>query len=108
MLLFFLPLLAGCATPAPAFLGAERRDVTVGGIAFTVYRDGSSAEVIRRGYLGRAARAGVRPLIYEAAEVATGCRAIPGSLVTGLHGDTGEGRLRLDCRRAGGAGHAGG
>jgi hypothetical protein len=35
--------------------------------------------------------------MVQAAEAATGCAVIPGSMVTGLPGDTGEARFRLRC-----------
>ncbi|MDP2740075.1 MAG: hypothetical protein Q8O82_15550 [Pseudorhodobacter sp.] len=90
-------LTAGCASPAPQFLGATRHDVTLSGIRFVVFQKGETAEVVRLGYLVRAERAQVPALMLRAAEMTTGCAVVPGSEVTGLPGDTGEMRLRLRC-----------
>lgn len=96
-----LALLAACASPAPEFFGAVRHDLELGGIRFTVFWKGERAEVIRLGYLTRAQRAPVPALMIRAAEQATGCRVLPGSVVTGLPGDTGEARMDLDCGAGG-------
>ena len=90
-------LLAACASPAPGYFNATRDDITLQGIDFTVFHDGNSAEVIRLGYLSRRERDFVPTLMVEAAEKTTGCRAIPNSLRTRIPGDTGEGRVTLDC-----------
>lgn len=97
MILLLTLLLAACASPAPEFFGATRRDVVVEGIRFTVFHDGAEAEVIRHGYLSRQARAPVPDLMPRAAEQATGCAVIPGSLKSRIPGDTGEARLSLRC-----------
>lgn len=100
MILFLLiaPLLVACASPAPEFSGAERRDITVDNIAFTVFRKGNEAEVIRRsGYLMPAERARAFPLFPRAAELATGCTAVPNSLRSRIPGDSGEARIALRC-----------
>ncbi len=97
MLLPILLLLAACASPAPKMFGAVRHDITLDGIQFVVFRKGAMAEVIRMGYLRRPARAQVPALMIRAAEATTGCRVVPGSIVTGLPGDTGEARMKLDC-----------
>ncbi len=90
-------LITGCgASPAPQFFGAVRHDLTLEGIDFTVFHKDDRAEVIRLGYLSRAARDRVPRLMRQAVEQATGCR-IRGDLVTKLPGDTGEARARLDC-----------
>ena len=90
--------LAACgASPAPQYFGATRHEVTRGGINFVVFQKGNEAEVVRLGYLTRARRAAVPQLMIEAIEAATACRAIPGSRITGLPGDTGEARFDLDC-----------
>ncbi len=90
-------ILAACASPAPQFFGAARHEVTMGGIDFVVFHKGDWAEVVRMGYLTRAERAPVPDLMVQAAESATGCTVISGSMVTGLPGDTGEARFRLRC-----------
>lgn len=97
MILLLTLILSACASPAPQFFGATRHDVTLEGIRFAVFHDGSEAEVIRLGYLSRKARAPVPQLMVAAAEQTTGCTAIPGSLTTRIPGDTGEARLTLRC-----------
>ncbi|KEP69063.1 hypothetical protein DL1_05585 [Thioclava dalianensis] len=92
----------GCgASPAPQFFGAARYDITLEGIAFTVFVSADRAEVIRRGYLRREERDRVPPLMERAAEQASGCK-VAGPLggwarSPSLPGDTGEGRYQLDC-----------
>ena len=96
--LILLLVLSACgASPAPQFFGAARHEITLGGINFVVFQKDDRAEVVRLGYLTRAERAPVSDLMILAAEQTTGCRVVPGSMVTGLPGDTGEARLRLDC-----------
>ena len=93
-----LLLLAACgASPAPKFFGATRHDITLGGINFVVFHKDNAAEVVRLGYLTRAGRAPVPDLMAQAAEQTTGCKVIPSSMITGLPGDTGEAKFRLDC-----------
>lgn len=93
-----LLLLAACgASPAPQFFGAERHEITLGGIPFVVFHKENKAEVVRLGYLTRAERAAVPDLMVQAVERTTGCKVIPGSIVTGVPGDTGEARFRLRC-----------
>lgn len=96
--LLVLLALAGCgASPAPDMFGSKRSDVTRGGVDFVVFQRGSMVEVVRMGYLGRAARAPIPRLMAEAAAAATGCRVIPNSMVTRIPGDTGVARFDLDC-----------
>ena len=96
--LILLLFLTACgASPAPQFYGATRHEVTLGGINFVVFQKDDRAEVVRLGYLTRAQRAAVPDLMIMAVERTTGCRVVPGSMVTGLPGDTGEARLRLVC-----------
>jgi hypothetical protein len=92
-----LMMLAACASPAPQYFGATRSEVVKGGITFVVFQKEDQAEVVRMGYLTRAQRAPVPDLMVQAAEQATGCKVVPGSMVTGLPGDTGEARFRLSC-----------
>lgn len=93
-----LLVLTACgASPAPQFFGATRHEVTLGGINFVVFQKDDRAEVVRLGYLTRAERAKVPDLMILAVEQTTGCRVVTGSVVTGLPGDTGEARVRLDC-----------
>lgn len=94
-----LLLLAACgASPAPDMFGSVRSEVSRGGLDFVVFQTGSEVEVVRMGYLSRAARARVPALMSEAAEAATGCRVIPNSMTTKIPGDTGVARFALDCR----------
>ena len=95
-------LLSGCgASPAPPFFGATRHDVTLQGIRFAVLVKGENAEVIRLGYLSRAARGAVPGLMTVAAEQASGCKVTgPAAGIyrsPSLPGDTGEARFQLDC-----------
>lgn len=93
-----LLILAACgAQPAPQFFGATRHDITLGGINFVVFQKDKYAEVVRLGYLTRAERAPIPDLMAQAAEQTTGCKVIPGSMITGLPGDTGEAKFRLNC-----------
>lgn len=92
-----LLLLAACASPAPDFFAATRHEVTRGGLSFVVFRQADEVEVVRMGYLRRAERAPVPGLMAEAAEAATGCAVIPGSMTTKIPGDTGVARFDLDC-----------
>lgn len=95
--LILILFLAGCASPAPRFIGAERQDITLEGIRFAVFQQGTDAEVIRLGYLTRAQRAKVPELMEIAVMRSTGCRTVPNSLRSGIPGDTGEARFSLDC-----------
>lgn len=93
-------LLAGCmASPAVQMFGAVRHDITLQGIDFVVFHKGDQVEVIRMGYLGRAARRQVPALMREAVYRTTGCR-VRGAWRTGLPGDTGEARGVVTCARA--------
>jgi hypothetical protein len=95
--LCFCLLLAACASPAPEFFGATRSEVTLDGIRFVVLRKDDRAEVIRLGYLTRAERRPVPALMERAVTQATGCTVRPGTVRTGIPGDTGEARMSLDC-----------
>lgn len=92
-----LLLLSACASPSPGYFDASRRDITLQGIRFAVFHTETSAQVIRLGYLTRRERDAVPGLMVEAAEKASGCKAIPSSLRTRIPGDTGEGRVSMDC-----------
>lgn len=95
--LLVFALVTACASPAPEFFGATRHEITLEGIRFVVLHKGNAAEVIRMGYLGRAERGQVAELMLRAVAETTGCRVLPGTVVTGLPGDTGEARMRLAC-----------
>lgn len=92
-----LILLAACASPAPEMFNATRSEVVLQGIQFVVFHKENRAEVVRTGYLTRAARAPVQGLMVQAAEQATGCKVRQSSFTTGLPGDTGEARMALSC-----------
>ncbi|MFD2174478.1 hypothetical protein [Rhodobacter lacus] len=97
-----LALLCGCAvSPAPQFFGATRQEVALEGYRFTVFVKTGRAEVVRRGYLPRAARDRVPALMVRAAEIASGCTVIgpAGGIwrAPSLPGDTGEARFELAC-----------
>ena len=81
----------------PAILRRHPHDITLGGINFVVFHKDTRAEVVRLGYLKRRDRLPVPQLMEQAVEQTTGCKPIPGSMVTGLPGDTGEARFRLNC-----------
>ena len=98
----FLSLIASlfvsaCATSSPDMFGANRSEVSQGGLDFVVFHDSVQAEVMRMGYLGRAERVRVPELMTQAAAQASGCRVIPDSMTTRLPGDTGVARFDLDC-----------
>jgi len=90
-------LLAACASPGAGFRNAARTDLTLEGMRFSVFRSGDEVQVIRLGWLPRAERGRVPALMMRAAEQATGCRAVPGSLRHQLPGDAAEGKLRVTC-----------
>ena len=90
-------LLAACNTPARGFDPASRHEMTLEGFHFIVYRQGDEVQVIRTGWVPKARRDRIPPLMERAAEMATGCRAVPGSLRHQLPGDTAEGKLRVAC-----------
>lgn len=96
----FLPLLilSACATPSPDMIDSVRREIAVDGVTFTVFHDFNEAEVVRMGgYMTMNERDRVPGLMSKAAEMASGCRVIPGSMTARLPGDTGVARFELDC-----------
>ena len=95
--LLMILALMGCASPSPGFLGAARQDVTVEGMRFAVYARATEAQVIRLDRLRRADRGLVAPRMRRAAEMATGCRAIPDSLAPVGGNDSAVGRVDLRC-----------
>jgi hypothetical protein len=98
--LVLLAATAGCVSPSPAFFGATRGEVVLGGIRFVVFHDTSRAEVVRMGYLRRSERRPVPALMAAAAAQVSGCRVIANSMVTKIPGDTGVAQFSLDCKRA--------
>lgn len=78
--LLLILLVLGCTSPAPGFLGAPRRDVTVDGMRFAVYPRLTEAQVIRLDPAGRADSGLMAGRMIRAAEQATGCQGIAHSL----------------------------
>lgn len=97
-MIVFLFFLAGCASPAPQFSGAERHDLDIEGMAFTVFVKEGRAEVIRRdSYLMPQERRRAFALMPQAAERASGCAVIRGSRRSLIPGDSGEAQFSLRC-----------
>ena len=88
-----LVVLAGCDSPSPRFMDAERREVTVQGATFSVYRVGDNVEVIRTSseYLPRVSEVMSKAAI--AIHQATGCPMKAGT----MKGDTALMEARLEC-----------
>lgn len=101
----FLPLallpalLAACASPSPAFFGAEEQRVTVEGTRFAVFRRGDVAQAIRLDPAGRAALPLMRARLFRAVELGTGCTLVPGTddPAQGVRNDPGVLTVRIDC-----------
>ncbi len=88
---FVLPV--ACDSPSPRFSGADRREVTVGGSRFAVYRRGGEAEAVRT---STELRPGRRETVLKglvAIEAATGCAVRPRR----WDGDAAIVRAALDC-----------
>lgn len=90
--------LAGCASPSVDFMGAERRDVTVDGMRFAVFRRDTEAQIIRLDGVSRAKRGDLPLQMDQAAEDATGCDVIPASMTTQAHAASAVARVDLRCR----------
>ncbi len=86
-------VLAGCASPAPEFLGATRTDVTVNGRDYAVFQKGQRVEVIRLGYARRGEHQAIRATMIALIPAVTGCTLREAS----LQGDSGEMRGSLNC-----------
>jgi len=98
VLILTVGILTGCASPSPEYLGQPAREVMVDGREFRVFlRSGGGtqtrAQVIRMGWEGGRDHRGVIAAMTRAAEQASGCVAVPGS----VSGDSGVLNLRLDC-----------
>lgn len=95
-LLVFL-LVAACDSPDRAFWGAEAQRITLDGRVYAVHlrRDATrpQAQVIRLGHARRPDHAAILEAMPRAAELASGCAVIPGS----LQGDSGVMTMRLRC-----------
>ncbi|OCX66756.1 hypothetical protein BFP70_00950 [Thioclava sp. SK-1] len=101
-LVWWILVCAGCShSPAPQFWGAQRSEIVLQGIRFAVYDIGGAVEVVRLGWLPRAARDQVPELMRSAAQQASGCTVAgpaAGPLKSpSLPGDTGEARFRMRC-----------
>ena len=79
-ILLMLMLVAGCASPALRFNGAERQEVRVGGHDFTVFALSDEAQVIRTNRVVLPDPAQVKASAVLAAEAATGCRVHRGRI----------------------------
>lgn len=88
-----LCLLFGCDSPSPRFNSGERFDTQLDGTRFTVWKQHDRVEVIRHGFARRADQSGLKRLMAQAAQSATGCPLRPHS----IEGDTGVHRAHLVC-----------
>lgn len=94
--LLILLCLAACgASPAPEFIGAQRRDVTIDGRAYTVFYTHRRVEVIRLGYASAGEHQAIRATMIALIPKVTGCRLSERSLT----GDSGEMRGSLFCKK---------
>ncbi|MEL6643078.1 MAG: hypothetical protein AAFQ79_04025 [Pseudomonadota bacterium] len=89
----FLMMLTACASPSPRFIGAERSQMTVDGMTFTVFRRGSEVEVYRTGVTLLPRQRDVFTGAITAIEATTGCRVRPRSMT----GDSALIRASIDC-----------
>ncbi len=93
-LIFLTTFLAACsASPAPAFFGATRTEVTRAGRQYVVYQKHDRVEVIRLGHARSGEHAAIRATMIALVPEVTGCRLRPST----LQGDSGEMRGRLTC-----------
>ena len=92
-----LVLLAACASPDRTFWGVEPQRLTLGGRDYVVYADRDRAQprvqVIRMGYARRPEHAAILVAMQLAAEQASGCALVEGS----VQGDSGVMTARLRC-----------
>jgi len=95
--LLALVLLAACASPDRAFWGVEPQRLSLGGRDYVVYVDRDHAQprvqVIRMGYARRPEHAAILAAMQVAAEQASGCALVEGS----VRGDSGVMTARLAC-----------
>lgn len=93
----FLFMLSGCASPSYDYFGVPGQAVVLDGREFQVFlrRAGGQtrAQVIRMGWEGGRDHRPVIAAMTAAAEQASGCTALPGS----VSGDSGVQNLRLSC-----------
>ena len=90
-------LLGGCGTASLDYLGAVRHEVSVEGQTFVVYQRAADAQVIRMDRLTDASRPGMAARMARAAEMASGCTAVPGSLVPQGDPNSSVARIQLNC-----------
>lgn len=95
--LCLLLVLSGCASPSPGFLGAARHDVSVDGQRFVVHLRDTDAQVIRMDRLTAANRPGMAARMGRAAETASGCAVVPGSLMPQGGAQSAVARVDLRC-----------
>jgi hypothetical protein len=97
ILILFLFVLTGCASPSHDYFGTPAQAVQVDGRDYRVFlrRDGgvTRAQVIRMGWAGGRDHRPIIAAMTTAAERASGCTAVPGSVM----GDSGVQNLRLTC-----------
>lgn len=95
--LWLIPALAACASPDIGFHGVAPVAVEIDGRRYNVYLEPGQrrpeVEILRMGYARRAEHAGILLAMPRAAEQASGCRLIAGT----LRGDSGVMRGRLSC-----------
>jgi hypothetical protein len=91
--LALLPLLAGCASPSPEYLGIEPQRRVVEGTEILVWQRGDRAQAIRMGRVGPGGHGPVMARMVAATEDVTGCAVRPDD----THGDSGVLNMRLDC-----------
>jgi hypothetical protein len=87
-------LLAACAaSPSPTMWGAQSRQVTLQGRAYTVYWTDKTFEVVRLGWASPGQHQAIRASMLGLVPQVTGCRIPDG----GATGDSGEIHGRLIC-----------
>lgn len=85
--------LSACASPSPRFIGAERSEISVEEMTFTVFRRGSEVEVYRTGFAPLPRQRDVFTGAITAIEAATQCSVRPRSMT----GDAALIRASIDC-----------
>lgn len=94
--LIIMLFMAACGPqPAPMLMGGKRIDLQEGGRDYTVYYTENAVEIIRLGWASRAEHAAIRQTMISLIPKATGCKLSD----SGLTGDSGEMRGRINCPR---------
>lgn len=89
-----LLFLANCgASPAPAFFGATRHQVTLDGRDYVIFQKDQTFEIIRLGHARRGQHEAIRATMLGLVPEVTGCKINEKS----VQGDSGEMRGRLIC-----------